>query len=102
VNWLKNLFKSPYSDREYWLYVQCDRCGEIIEARVDLYNHLSIQYGDGNQPNTYFCRKVIIGGKRCYRQIEVLMTFDMNRRLIEQQITGGKFVTKEKFLSNAE
>ena len=96
----KNLFKSPNSDRDYWVYVRCDKCGEVIKARIDLFNHLSIQYGEGNQPSTYFCRKVVIGGKRCYQQIEVLMTFDMNRKLLDQQITGGKFVTKDEYLAS--
>jgi hypothetical protein len=99
MDWLKNLFKSPSAERDYWFYVQCDHCKEIIKARVDLYSHLSIQYPGGNQPNTYYCRKVIIGGKRCYKQIEVELTFDLSRKLTDSQIKGGKFVTKEQYLA---
>jgi hypothetical protein len=99
MKWLKNLFKSPYSSHEYWLYVKCDHCQEILKARVDLYNHLSIQYGE---QITYYCRKVIIGGNRCYKQIEIDMTFDSKRKLLDRKINGGEFVSKDEYLISLE
>ena len=102
MKWLTNLFKSPQSRRDYWFYVQCDRCKEVIKGRIDMYSNLSIQFGEGNQKNTYFCRKVIIGSNRCYLPIEVEMTFDANRKLLERTITGGKFVTEEDYLSSVQ
>jgi len=76
-------------DSSYWITVQCDRCGEVIRTRIDRNNDLSAEYAEGE--TTYFCRKVLIGKRGCFVPIEVVLRFDKNRSLIEQQITGGKF-----------
>jgi hypothetical protein len=55
-------------------------------------NDLSAEYGEGESATTYFCRKVLIGKQSCYRPIKVMLTFNPSRKLIERQITGGKFV----------
>ena len=92
---LADIFNPPQrpDDRSYWLTVQCNRCGEQICSRVDLRNDLSIEYGKGeNAGTTYFCRKVLMGTGRCFQQIEVTLTFDANHALVDQQISGGKFV----------
>ena len=99
MKWLENIkkiFQKPADDRNYWVYVKCNRCGEIVKGRVDLYNHLSIEYGEEKSGNTFFCRKVLIGSNRCYQQITVEMTFADNRKLIDRQITGGKFVSEDE------
>lgn len=75
-----------------WITVRCNRCGETIRARIDLRNDLSINYDAGN---TYYCRKVIIGEKRCYQPIEVELTFDKNKKIINRQISGGVFIDQE-------
>ena len=74
----------------YWLKVKCNRCGEEIQARIDLYNEPSIEYRDEKQ--VYFCRKVLIGEERCFQQIEITLTFDDQHSLIDRQISGGVFV----------
>jgi len=46
---------------------------------------------------------VFVGSNRCYRPIEVELTFDKNRRLINEEIKGGEFVSEEDFFDpNAE
>ena len=76
--------------RFYVFNVKCNRCGEIIEGRVDLDNDLSLDYeGDST---VYFVRKGLVGENRCFRQIEVEMKFTPNRTLIEQKAQGGQFV----------
>ena len=79
-------------DSSFWITVQCDRCGEVIRTRIDRSNDLSAGYGEGEGETTYFCRKVLIGRQGCFVPIEVVLRFDASRNLIEQQITGGKFV----------
>jgi hypothetical protein len=79
-------------DTSYWVTVKCDRCGEIIRARVDLRNDLSINYGDRTEDTTYFCRKMLMGSQRCYQQIEVELTFDYRHKLTQKEVRGGKFV----------
>ena len=88
---LKKLFSSNPSKPEkryYTFQVKCKRCGEIIEGRVDLDNDLSLN----DEEKSYIVRKGLIGGNRYFQQIEVELTFDSNRLLLEQTITGGTFV----------
>ena len=76
----------------YSLSVQCDRCGEVIQAQVNLSNDLSIEYGQDEQATGYFCRKLLTGKQRCFQQIEVTLTFDAHRKLIDRKVKGGKFI----------
>jgi hypothetical protein len=77
----------------YWIAVRCKRCGEVIRARVNLYNDLSVEYGGDDGQTTYMCRKLLTGNsQRCFQAVEVILTFDASRRLMDRQITGGAFV----------
>lgn len=91
MSFLKKLFSdNPVKpEKHYYTFnVKCKRCGEIIEGRVDLDNDLSMN----DEGNGYIVRKGLIGGNRCFQQIEVELTFDSSRQLIEKTITGGTFV----------
>ncbi len=96
MGFLKNLFGgggSAKPEKRYYIFkVKCNRCGEIIEGRVDLDNDLSVEY-EGNN-NVYFARKGVVGNgtNRCFQQIEVEMKFTAERKLIEQEAHGGTFV----------
>jgi len=81
----------------YCVYVKCDHCGEKLRARVDLYNDLSIRFAEAEGGNTYFCRKAIIGNGRCFNPIEVELTFDHQRSLVDKQIQGGQFSSEAEF-----
>lgn len=74
------------------LSVKCNRCGEILVARVNLANDLSVEYSPSGSPQSYSCRKVLQGGGRCFQSIEVLLKYDSRRALQEKEIHGGKFV----------
>ncbi len=76
----------------YSLAVQCNRCGEVIQAQVNLNNDLSVEYDGNGNVTSYFCRKVLIGKQRCYQPIEVALTFDAKRKLVDRKVTDGKFV----------
>jgi hypothetical protein len=80
---------------DYWLYVQCDRCGEKIRSRVDLRNDLSIRYGESERDTAYFCNKTVVGSGRCFQKIEIDLNFDGRRQLVDRQIRGGKFIDEE-------
>jgi hypothetical protein len=93
MGFLKNLFGggSARPEKRYYTFkVKCNRCGEVIEGRVDLDNDLSLEYEDDS--TYYIVRKGLIGNNRCFQQIEVEMKFNSDRQLIEQQAQGGKFV----------
>jgi hypothetical protein len=90
---LSRLFAGSGRGRNlYSLAVQCDRCGEIIQAQVNLSNDPSVEYDDKGNVASYFCRKVLIGKQRCYQPIEVTLTFDANHKLVERKVKNGKFV----------
>jgi len=93
MGFLKNLFKGTPSkpEKRYYVFqVKCNRCGEIIEGRVDLDNDLSLEYE--GKDNVYIGRKVLMGAGRCFQQVEVDLKFTSSRELIEKQVQGGKFV----------
>ena len=90
MSFLKNLFSSTPAkpDKKYFTFqIKCNRCGEILEGRVDLDNDLSLN----DEGNGYFARKGLMGSNLCFQQIEVELTFDSSRQMIEKTITGGEF-----------
>ena len=93
MGFLKKLFGGGAArpeKRYHTFHVKCNRCGEVIEGRVDLDNDLSLEYeGDST---LYLVRKGLMGNNRCFQQIEVEMKFNSARELIEKQAQGGKFV----------
>jgi hypothetical protein len=91
---LTSFFTAPApvdNKREYWINVRCRRCGETVRARVDLWNELSWTDPETGSNSAYTSRKVLMGGGTCFQQIEVLLYFDSNRKLIERKATGGEF-----------
>ena len=84
-------------EKAYWIYVQCGECSEKIRARIDLYNDLSIEYGEDGEKDIYICRKTILGKARCFRRLEVTLTFDSRRKLLDREIAGGAFISAEDF-----
>ena len=97
MNFLKGLFGSFSGEPAalfYDLAVKCNRCGEIIQAQINLSNDLSAEYSDdGSQ--TYICRKVLMGKGRCFQQIEVSLVFDAQKKLLSSEMTGGVMTGKE-------
>ena len=93
MNLLQKLFggSAKSTQRYYNFSVKCNRCGEVIEGRVDLNNDLSVEYEQGG--DIFLVRKVLIGESRCFQRIEVELKFNSARQLLEQHITGGQFVS---------
>ena len=63
----------------------------------NLHSDLSIQYGKTDKENVYFVRKQLLGRELCFNPINVELTFDNKRILIDQQISGGRFITEDEF-----
>jgi len=80
--------------RDYWTHARCKRCGEVISARVDMMNDLSKDFDTGQ----YTVHKVLVGdGKhRCFQRIEITLTFDKRKNLIDRSIIGGEFLEPEQ------
>jgi hypothetical protein len=91
---LKSVFAGgPGQDNAYWVYVRCRRCGEVIKTRIDLSNDLSL-----NEAGGFVVNKTLIGGSQlCFERIEVSLTFDSNRQVIDRKISRGDFITAEEY-----
>ena len=101
---LNNIFKAPPPklERALYLYVQCDKCGEKLRARVDVWNDLAADYEEGSDDAaSYHCRKVLVGANKCYQPIELELKFDKKHKLIDQQINGGRFIEEAEFSNQA-
>ena len=84
---------APTAGRQlHTVTVQCQRCGEIITAPLDLRNDLSIEYDEASGATSFICRKVLMGRQRCFQQIEVTLHFDAGHKMVNQEVRGGKFV----------
>lgn len=92
---LKKLFggsSSTSPQKNYYVFsVKCRRCGEVIDGRVDLNNDLSVEYEDDNE--VYYSRKTLMGSGKCFQRLETEFKFSSTRALIEQQVSGGEFVS---------
>jgi hypothetical protein len=94
---LKSLFggsgsSHSQSEAAYWIYVRCRKCGEVIKTRLDMQNNLS-----QNDEGGYTAHKTLVGNRLCFERIEVVLTFDENRRLISRDISRGDFISREEF-----
>ncbi len=90
MEFLGKLFGSsaPEPQTNFYIFnVKCDRCGEVIEGRINLANDLSLDDDDN-----YFVRKVLMGGGRCFQQIEIGLKFNASKQVIDKQAHGGTFV----------
>ena len=93
----KYLSSSSSGDENvYWVYVRCNRCDEPLRSRVNLYNDLSVDY-QGRKGKTYHCRKTLVGRQGCFQRIEVELSFDSNRKLIERSISRGTFIEADEY-----
>ncbi len=81
----------------FWVYVRCDKCGEVLKTRVDLRNDLSPKYSSEGRVASYSSRKVLIGSQRCFEPIEVELTFDAQRQVVSREIAGGQFIGREEY-----
>ena len=76
-------------DGGIYVRVQCNACGEIIQARVNPTAELSLE-DDGR---TYYVRKVLVG-KQCFRPIEVELRYaDLRGTEISREVRGGTSVS---------
>lgn len=94
MDFLKKLFGGGASNRDdaLYLYVQPKMCKEIVKVRVDMRNHLSLN----DEGNGYYVRK-IVSGTRCPFQSEIEIFFNRERRITDQNITDGEFVTQADY-----
>ena len=76
----------------YYVHVRCNRCGEAIKTRIDMRNDLSRLEEGG-----FVVHKTLVGSQRCFERVEVTLTFEENRKLLDREIVRGEFITREEF-----
>jgi formylmethanofuran dehydrogenase subunit E len=92
MGFLRNLFSPPHQIGAFYNFsVKCKRCGETVRGQVNLRNEPSLNLNDKGK-SFYTCRKVLIGAGHCFQQIEVIIKFDQERRVLERKIIGGSFI----------
>jgi hypothetical protein len=87
-------------DAGLYYFVKCNRCGEVIQVRINSMNDLSAA-DDGSG---LFTRKTIVG-RRCYNRIEAEFSYRRNPgggynstpELVNAEINGGTLVDKAAF-----
>jgi len=72
--------------------VKCEKCGEIITAKVNRRTDLQNLYLEPGETGVAFNLKKEILGKKCPNLIRIDVDFDRNYRIIAQEITGGTFL----------
>ncbi|MER3514902.1 MAG: hypothetical protein C4310_11415 [Chloroflexota bacterium] len=85
-------------DRDaYWLYVQCDRCGEKLRLRVDRHYEIQPDYDTGG----YVLHKEIMDG-RCFQLMYAEVHFDAGMHVTSRDIRGGHFITAEDYAAGEQ
>ena len=82
------------------LVVKCERCGELIRARVDKAHELQCEYERANgsrtdeeeepRPTGYTLIKELVGAN-CQNLVHVEMHFDSHRHITARHVEGGEF-----------
>lgn len=99
MNFLKNLFGSRGSSRAesdgraMFFYVRLARCDDVVRVRIDLNNDLSLN----DDSSGYWIRKVVASSNYKCSRAELTLYFDVNRRLIRSEISGGELVDREAY-----
>jgi len=96
MKFLKKIFSflDKPQDDVLMLYVRCNHCKTVFGIRIDLRRDLNSTYGEG--PAEFTLRKEAMDNK-CYRLIIITMEFDSARKVLQQDIQGGTFVTVEEY-----
>ncbi len=94
---LRSMFQGGGSASRFLdIYILNFRCKEPLATRIDLYNDLSpAEEGTG----VYFVRKVLTtsGANRCFSANEIQLWLDRNRKIVNLEVEGGKWLTREEY-----
>ena len=65
--------------------------------RINREHDLSAEYDEGSDAASSFHVHKEVVGQRCFRRIQVDLTFDGQRKVSDQQAQGGAFLTREEY-----
>jgi hypothetical protein len=102
---LKGLFGFGSStgsvDRGVYLYVQCNRCQDVVRVRINMSSEVS-EISDEPEDDEdlgglaagnakYVVSKGVVDSK-CFRPMKLRVLFDSRRRQVDQAVDGGTVV----------
>ncbi|MFC1960918.1 hypothetical protein ACFLYO_09425 [Chloroflexota bacterium] len=101
MGFLKKLFGGGGAARDggLYYYVRSRRSSEIIRLRLDP-NQLSPEY-ENERVTGYFAHKTVVG-QRSFERLEVELSFSAKKKLIDQSVSGGEFVSREDWIAQQE
>jgi hypothetical protein len=88
-------------DRGVYLYVQCNRCQDVVRVRINMSSEASeisdepeddedlsgLEYGGAK----YIVSKGVVDSK-CFRPMKLRVLFDSRRKQLDQAVDGGTVV----------
>ena len=107
MSFLSKLFgplfgKAPSGDSRYLtVYALSHRCHEAVSGQVDLMNEISL---DDEAKSGYYVRKVLhtSGKGRCFADVEIELWLDANKRVVRQEVHGGRWLTADEYAAEIE
>jgi len=87
------LSSGKQNDNAIHLYVECDKCGEKLDIRVDKQYDLLPDYEGGGD---YFLRKEMMDGT-CFTLMYAEVHFDRQYNIIASEVQGGRLISREEF-----
>lgn len=86
-------------DRGLYVYVQCNRCKDVVRVRINVANEVSELGEESDEGDTelrasgarYAVRKGVVDSK-CFRPMTLMMHFDGRRRELDRGVEGGTIV----------
>jgi len=87
------LSSGKQNDNAVHLYVQCDKCGEKLDIRIDKQYDLLPDYeGDDD----YLLRKEMMDGT-CFTLMYAEVHFDRQYNITASEVQGGRLISREEF-----
>jgi hypothetical protein len=89
--------KPPTGSNRYLpVYVLSTRCREPIAGQIDMMNETSL---DEEAKGGYYTRKVLhtSGKHRCFGEVEVEVWLDANKRVVRNEVKGGRWLTADEY-----
>jgi hypothetical protein len=75
-----------------YFHVQCEKCGAPLRIRADKRHDLQRDYDTGE----YVLHKEMMDNS-CFNLMQATIRFDASYNIVDREIDGGKFITKEEF-----
>ncbi len=103
MKWFARLWKKVSEHKTahgepLYLYIQCEKCGEKLKVLVKKETDLERVYEEEKGGSAYRLIKEAMDSK-CFSIITVRAEFDINKDIISRDISNGRFITEEEYLS---